>query len=55
MGNRLSKIATRTGDAGTTGLGAHRLGRHYVGVDLKNEYLAMSAARIMDDAPLLLD
>ena len=32
--------------AGTTGLVAARLGRRYVGVDLNEEYLAMSARRI---------
>lgn len=39
--------------AGTTGLVASRLGRHYVGLELSRPYSLMAQARITDDAPLL--
>ena len=39
--------------SGTTGMVALRHGRHYVGIELKPEYVAMSRKRILDDAPLL--
>jgi DNA modification methylase len=32
--------------AGTTGLVALKAGRHYVGIDLKAEYLDMTIARL---------
>ncbi|MGC8549821.1 MAG: DNA-methyltransferase [Acidobacteriaceae bacterium] len=38
--------------AGTTGLVALRLGRHYIGIELNPEYVAMSERRIREDAPL---
>jgi hypothetical protein len=38
--------------AGTTGLLALRLGRHYIGIELNPEYIAMSERRIREDAPL---
>jgi len=38
--------------AGTTGLVADRLGRHYIGVEINPEYVTMSEARIRNDAPL---
>jgi len=39
--------------AGTTGLVASRLGRHYVGLELSREYCLMAQERIRGDAPLL--
>jgi DNA modification methylase len=39
--------------AGTTGLVAHRLGRHFVGIEINPDYVAMARQRIIDDAPLL--
>ena len=39
--------------AGTTGVVALRLGRDYVGVELKREYAEMARARIHNDAPVL--
>jgi DNA modification methylase len=39
--------------AGTTGMVARRLGRSFVGVELKPEYAAMARRRIVSDAPLL--
>lgn len=38
--------------AGTTGLVALRLGRHYIGIELNPEYVAMSERRVRQDAPL---
>ena len=38
--------------AGTTGLVANRLGRHYIGIELNPEYVALSESRIRNDAPL---
>jgi len=38
--------------AGTTGLVADRLGRHYIGIELNPEYVALSESRIRNDAPL---
>jgi DNA modification methylase len=38
--------------AGTTGLVALRLGRNYIGIELKPEYVAMSERRLREDAPL---
>lgn len=38
--------------AGTTGLVALRLGRHYVGIELNPDYVAMSERRVRNDAPL---
>ena len=38
--------------AGTTGLVALRHGRQYIGLELSPEYVEMSKARIMEDAPL---
>jgi len=41
--------------AGTTGLVADRLGRNYIGVELNPEYVALSEARIRNDAPLFAE
>ncbi len=38
--------------AGTTGLVALRLGRHYIGIELNPEYVAMSERRLRENAPL---
>ena len=39
--------------AGTTGIAAHRLGRNYIGVELSPAYIALSKARLHDEAPML--
>lgn len=39
---------------GTTGLVAGRLGMRYVGIELRAEYVELSRARIIADAPLLM-
>jgi len=39
--------------AGTTGVVALRHGRHFIGIDLNTEYLAIAKRRIVGDAPLL--
>jgi DNA modification methylase len=41
--------------AGTTGLVCSRLGRNYIGIELKPEYAEMSKRRIREDAPLFHD
>ena len=41
--------------AGTTGLVADRLGRHYVGIELNPEYVTMAENRIRNDAPLFAE
>ncbi|QCB47560.1 ATP:cob(I)alamin adenosyltransferase [Hydrogenophaga sp. PAMC20947] len=54
MGNRPSQIATRTGDAGTTGLGDNtRVSKNHLGVVLRD--LAICGARIagLDTAPVV--
>lgn len=38
--------------AGTTGLVASRLGRHFVGIDISSDYCRMAEERIKQDAPL---
>jgi DNA modification methylase len=38
--------------AGTTGLVATRFGRNYIGIELNQEYIAMSEKRIANDQPL---
>lgn len=49
----ISKYARLSNGAGTTGLVAAKLGRSYVGIDLKPEYIEMSRKRINAYAPLL--
>lgn len=39
--------------AGTTVLAAVRLGRDAIGIELREEYVALSQARIVEDAPML--
>jgi DNA modification methylase len=41
--------------AGTTGLVADRLGRSFIGIELKPEYAEMARRRIRDDAPLFAE
>ena len=41
--------------AGTTGLVADRLGRHYIGIELNPEYVALAEARIRNDAPMFAE
>ncbi len=39
--------------SGTTGVAAVKLGHHYIGVDLENEYLELTTARLLEAAPEL--
>jgi DNA modification methylase len=41
--------------SGTTGLVAHRLGRDFIGIELKPEYAEMARRRIRDDCPLFAE
>lgn len=39
----------------TTGLAAHRLGRSYIGIELRQEYIDASYVRLREDAPMLAE
>jgi len=57
------KLFTRPGDivldpfvgSGTTALAAKQLGRHYVGIDISEEYCEIAETRVMQMQPMLLD
>ena len=52
-GSRLSDIVLDPfAGAGTTGVIALRMGRSFIGVELKPEYAEMARSRIVDDAPM---
>lgn len=61
--DRCIRVGSAVGDvvldpfcgSGTTGLAANRLGRHFVGIELRPEYAEIARRRINDDAPLFVE